>query len=165
MGAGGVGEHKGWAVPARVHGLTGHRAHGPTGPWAHGPPPRRAASATGRLRDGPTGPWAHELTGRLRDEAPNQNSAWARTALGGSKPGLGGPNPPWEVQDGPVAQNGLGRPNTDGPKSVIFSAEWRGTKCPVGPGRNATETGIRDRPPSQRAQEKNTPFGHTPHSD
>ena len=35
----------------------------------------------------------------------------------------------------------------------------------AGPGRVATETGIRNGPPSQRAQEKNTPFGQTPHSD
>ena len=35
----------------------------------------------------------------------------------------------------------------------------------VGPGRVATETEIRNEPPSKRAQEKNTPFGQTPHSD
>ena len=35
----------------------------------------------------------------------------------------------------------------------------------AGPDRVGTETRIRSRPPSQRAQEKNTPFRGTPHSD
>ena len=66
----------------------------------------------------------------------------------------GGPNRAWE------AQNGLGRPKTDGTKSAFFDAEARGSKCPVGPGRVgsgrvATETEIRNEPPSKRAQEKN----------
>ena len=49
-----------------------------------------------------------------------------------------------------------GAAKTDGPKSAILSAETRGVEMAgrAGPGRVATETGIRNQAPSIRAQEK-----------
>ena len=62
----------------------------------------------------------------------------------------GAPNRPWEPQIGfgtpntfqngswrpkSEAQNGFGKPKTDGSKSAMFNAEMRGTFWPVGSGR------------------------------
>ena len=53
------------------------------------------------------------------------------------------------------------------PQIGSFQCGTAGVEMPgrAGSGRVATETGIDKRAPSKRAQEKNTPFGHTPHSD
>ena len=55
----------------------------------------------------------------------------------------------------------IGKPKTDGTKSALLDGGSRGVEMPgragsgrVGPGRVATETEIRNEPPSKRAQEK-----------
>ena len=105
---------------------------------------------TGPLSDGPS------IRGTLHQLPHLHQLPYFRQHFERERECPGAPNRPREPQ------NGFGRPKTDGTKSAVFSAETRGSKCPVGSGRVATETGIRKRAPSKRAQEKIRRSG-TPH--
>ena len=129
-------EMPGRAGPGRVATETGIRNQAPS-KRAH-EKIRRSGIPTPHSDDARKGSWDAKNSPRV-PSAARKSPGRPKTALESpkrSKTALGCPERPREPR------NGFERPKTDGPKSAIFRAETRGSKCPVGPGGRTLERGL-----------------------
>ena len=115
--------------------------------------PGRPKSTLGRPKAAPGRPRLDPRSPQVDPRSPQVDSDWIQVAPGRPQVALGrprlDPRSPGRSRGSPKTASG--GPKIDGAKSTVSTGETRGVEIP---GRVATETGIRKRAHSKRAQQK-----------